>query len=49
VIIQLRKEHRMSEEIIVDHFKECGPTIENVCAALVSAQTKLKGNAVLQR
>jgi DNA repair ATPase RecN len=49
MIIQLREEQRMSEERIVEHFKECGPAMENVCAALASAQMKLKGNAVLRR
>jgi hypothetical protein len=58
VIIQLCEEQRMSEEIIMEHFKECGLAMENVCGALVnaqtklalvSAQTKLKGNAVLWR
>jgi hypothetical protein len=49
MIIQLREEQRMSEEIIMEHFKECGPTMDNVHAALASAQKKLKGNAVLWR
>jgi hypothetical protein len=39
----------MSEERITEHFKECGMAMENVCAALANAQTKLKGNAVLWR
>jgi hypothetical protein len=48
-IIQLREAQRMSEERIAEHFKECGPAMENICAALASAQTKLKGNTVLRR
>jgi hypothetical protein len=48
-IIQLREAHRMSKERIVEHFRKCEPTMENVCAALASAQMKLKGNMVLQR
>ena len=27
VIIQLREEHRVSEERIIDHFKECIPIV----------------------
>jgi hypothetical protein len=30
MIIQLREEQRMSEERIMEHFKECGPAMENV-------------------
>jgi hypothetical protein len=48
-IIQLREAQRMSEERIVEHFKECGPAMENVHAALASVQKRLKGNTVLQR
>jgi hypothetical protein len=48
-IIQLCEAQRMSEERNAKHFKECGPTLENVCAALASAQKRLKGNVVLQR
>jgi hypothetical protein len=48
-IIQLREAQRMLEERIAEHFKECGPAMENVRAALASAQKKLKGNAVLRR
>ena len=39
----------MSEEGIAKHFKECGPTMENIHTALASAQKRLKGNTVLQR
>jgi hypothetical protein len=39
----------MSEERIVEHFKECGSAMENVCATLANAQTNLKWIAVLQR
>jgi hypothetical protein len=39
----------MSEEKIIEHFKECRPTIDNACAALASAQSKLKRNMVLLR
>jgi hypothetical protein len=42
-IIQLREAQRMSEERIAEHFRECEPAMENVCAALASAQMKLKG------
>jgi hypothetical protein len=49
MIIQLREEQRMLEEKTTEHFKECGPAMENVYIALVSAQTKLKGNKVMRR
>jgi hypothetical protein len=49
VIIQLREEHRVSEERIIEHFKECRSTIDNACTTLTSAQEKLKGNMVLWR
>jgi chromosome segregation ATPase len=49
VIIELREEQRMSEEKITEHFKECRPTIDNACATLSSAQSKLKRNVVLLR
>jgi hypothetical protein len=49
VIIELREEHRMSEEKITEHFKECRQTIDNACATLSDAQSKLKRNAVLLR
>jgi hypothetical protein len=49
VIIQLHEEQRMSEERISENLEKCGPSMENVHATLVSAQTKLKGNTVLQR
>jgi hypothetical protein len=39
----------MLEERILEHFKECGPTMDNVHVALANNQTKLKGNAVLWR
>jgi hypothetical protein len=48
-IIQLCEAQRMSEERIAKHFKECGPAMENIHAALASAQKRLKGNTVLQR
>jgi hypothetical protein len=48
-IIQLCKTQRISEEINVNHFKECGPALENICATLANAQKRLKGNTVLQR
>jgi hypothetical protein len=38
----------MSEERLAEHFRECELTMENVRAALASAQTKLKRNAVLR-
>ena len=47
VIIDLREENRMSEETIMEHFKECIPVVDNACATLSSAQSKLKINAVL--
>jgi hypothetical protein len=31
------------------HFKECKPTIDNACATLSNAQSKLKRNAALFR
>jgi hypothetical protein len=31
------------------HFKECKPAIDNACAALSNAQSKLKRNATLFR
>jgi len=49
MIIQLREAHRMLEEKTIEHFKECGPAIENVRATLASAQVKLKGNEVLRK
>jgi hypothetical protein len=49
VIIELREEHRMSHEKIMEHFKECRPTIDNECATLSGAQSKLKKNVVLLR
>jgi hypothetical protein len=49
VIIELTEEQRMSEEKITEHFKECRPVIDNACAALASAQSKLKRNAIFWR
>jgi hypothetical protein len=37
VIIELREEQRMSEEKIIEHFKECKPAIDNACASLSNA------------
>jgi peptidoglycan hydrolase CwlO-like protein len=39
----------MSEEKIMEHFKECRPAIDNACATLSGAQSKLKRNVVLLR
>jgi hypothetical protein len=39
----------MSEEKITEHLKECRPTINNACATLFGAQSKLKRNTVLMR
>jgi hypothetical protein len=33
----------------MENFKECGPDMENIHAALASAQMKVKGNVILQR
>jgi hypothetical protein len=49
VIIELREEKRISEERIMEHFKKCRPTIDNACATLSDAQSKLKRNAALLR
>jgi hypothetical protein len=49
VIIELREEKRMSEERIMEHFKECRPAIDNACATLSDAQLKLKRNGALLR
>jgi hypothetical protein len=49
VIIDLREEQRMPDEKITEHFKECRPAIDNACAALSSAQSKMKRNMVLLR
>ena len=49
MIIELREEKRMSEERIMDHFKECIPAIDNACATLSDAQLKLKRNEALLR
>jgi hypothetical protein len=45
VIIEIREEQRVSEETI----KECIPTINDACASLTNAQSKLKSNAALLR
>jgi hypothetical protein len=39
----------VSEERIIEHFKECIPAMDNAHAALASAQAKMKGNVVLWR
>jgi hypothetical protein len=39
----------MSEERIMEHFKECGPAMENIHATLASALINMKGNTVLRR
>jgi hypothetical protein len=49
VIIELREEKRTSEEKIMEHCKECRPTIDNACASLSNAQLKLKRNGALLR
>jgi hypothetical protein len=49
VIIELREEKRISEERIMEHFKECRPTIDDACATLSDAQSKLKRNVALLR
>jgi hypothetical protein len=49
VIIELREEKKMSEEIIMEHFKECRLAIDNACPALSDAQLKLKRNGALLR
>jgi hypothetical protein len=49
VIIELREKQRMPEETIIEHFKERRPSIDNACASLSGAQSKLKRNAVLLR
>jgi hypothetical protein len=49
VIIELREENMISKERIMEHFKECRPAIDDACASLSDAQSKLKRNAVLLR
>jgi hypothetical protein len=49
VIIELREEQRMSKEKITKHFKECRQAINNACATLSNARSKLKRNVVLLR
>jgi hypothetical protein len=39
----------VSEERNEKHFRECELAMKKVCAALASAQKKMKGNTVLQR
>jgi len=39
----------VSEEKITNHFKDCKPAIDNTCAAVACAKSKLKGNTVLWR
>jgi hypothetical protein len=48
-IIKLREEKRISEEGIMNHYKKCRPTIDNACAVISDAQSKLKRNATLLR
>jgi hypothetical protein len=45
-IIHMCEAQRMSEERIVDHFRECEPAMENVRTALASGKMKLKRNMV---
>jgi hypothetical protein len=47
-ILRPRRGHALKNDQ-EKHFKECGQAMENICTALSSAQTKLKGNAVLWR
>jgi hypothetical protein len=42
VIIELREEKRMSEERIMEHFKECKPAIDNACASLFWCSIKIE-------
>jgi hypothetical protein len=48
-IIKLREEKRISEEGIMKHYKKCRPAIDDACATLSDAQSKLKRNAALLR
>jgi hypothetical protein len=48
-IIKLREEKRISEEGIMNHYKKCRPAIDNACATISDAQSKLKRNATLLR
>jgi hypothetical protein len=49
VIIETREEKRISEERIMETFKECIPDIDDACASLSDAQSKLKRNSALLR
>jgi hypothetical protein len=49
MVIQLHEEQRISEEKMMEHFRECGLDMENISATLASSQMKLKGNVILQR
>jgi hypothetical protein len=46
-IIKLREENMISEEGIMEHFNKCRPAIDDSCATLFDAQSKLKRNATL--
>jgi hypothetical protein len=39
----------MSEEKVMEYFKECITSIDNACETLSGSQSKLKRNAVLLR
>jgi hypothetical protein len=49
LVIQLREEKRVSELEFDRHLKECGPAINNACASLSNAQSKLRKSALLFR
>jgi hypothetical protein len=49
LIIRLRESKRVSDLRFQRHFKECGPAINNACATLTNAQSKLRRNALLFR
>jgi hypothetical protein len=47
LIIQLREEKRVSELDFERHLKECGLAIDDACASLSNAQSKLRKSALL--
>jgi len=49
LIIQLRENKRVSELRFESHFKECRPAIQDGCATLTNAQSRLRRNALLFR
>jgi len=49
LIIRLRESKRVSDLRFQRHFKECGPTISNVCATLTNSQSNLRRNALMFR